>query len=192
MVLWSIRNPSELEVIRIQGRLITDASLIDPDYVAAYNWMASELNRRVKRPCSECRHPVWLWKCWDSERRCRPDLRLRWGKKNEELVLLKLVIPDDLLLLSDYHLWHYALNKWYLPVDAKDEKCFKSILRQKKIREEWPLPEPYDSIVIDSWKRMFSWDHPDIKYHGSTIGTSIQAVSLEIRDEWVSKVRHFK
>jgi len=157
MELWSIRSPSELDILNNQGRLITDSSMIDPDYVPAYKWIAAELNARVNRPCGKCRYPVWAWKCWDSERNCKPDLRVRWGNKNEELVLLKINIPDNLVLLSEFHLWHYALNGWYLPANEEDQVNFESILHKDETNNEWPFPEPYYSFVVDSWLRMFSW-----------------------------------
>lgn len=190
MELWSIRNPSELAVLYDQGSLITDSEMIDPDYVPAYDWMAAELDRLVKIPRQECRYPVWAWKCWDYERSCKPDLRVRWGNKNEELVLLKIEIPDHLVLLSEFHLWHYALNRWYLPIDEEGQMNFDRIVGQGNTNE-WPFQEPYYSLVIHSWRRMFSWEKLDPKFHGA-LGSSIQAVFWEIKREWVIEARHFR
>ncbi len=192
MELWSIRNPVEIDIINNHGRLVTDAKLVDSDFILAYNWIATELEVRIKKPYKDIRYPVWAWKCWDSERSCKPDLRVRWGHKNEELVLLKLDIPDELLLHSDYQLWHHVLNRWYLPIDEKDQKNFEEVLRKDGINNIWPFPEPYQSQVINSWKRIFCWNELDPSYHGSNLGSSIQTVFWEIKKEWVKEIRYFK
>ena len=192
MELWSIRNPLELDIIYSTGTLITNESLIDPDYISAYDWMAAELDARVKRPYKLCRYPVWLWKCWDAERSCKPDLRVRWGRKNEDLILLRLDIPDNLLLLSEFHLWHYALNGWYLPTNESDESSFEEALRKDGIDNKWPFPEPYHSMVVRSWRHMFAWEQLDSSYHGSNLGSSIQAVCWEIKREWILEVSRFR
>ena len=35
--------------------------------------------------------------------------------KGERGVRLELQVADDRVLLSDFDLWHYVLNYWYLP-----------------------------------------------------------------------------
>ncbi len=42
-----------------------------------------------------------------------------------ELERLKLECPADRVLLSDYSLWHYVLNYWYLPSSEADGDAFE-------------------------------------------------------------------
>lgn len=192
MELWTIRNLSELDNIEKHGRLITDNRKIDPDFIPAYKWIAAELGARVDKPCIKCRYPIWAWECWDLDRNKKPDLRVRWGIKDENLILIKVNIPDNFVLLSEYHLWHYVLNKWYLPRDIKDQMNFEKILFKGNLNNEWPFQEPFHTLVTDSWQRIFFWKKLNSDFHGENLGSSIQAVFWELKEEWIMDVKHFK
>jgi hypothetical protein len=43
-----------------------------------------------------------------------------WAALQETGVRLELEIPDGTALLSDFSLWHYPLNYWYLPSTGED------------------------------------------------------------------------
>ena len=48
--------------------------------------------------------------------------------KGERGVRVELEVADDRVLLSDFDLWHYVLNYWYLPESEKDGKAFEKKL----------------------------------------------------------------
>ena len=185
MRLWSIRNPVELDIIYQNGVFFTDEKYIDFDYKSAYDWMARELEKKVKKPNEQCRYPIWAWKCWDSNRNCRPDLRTRLGKRNEELVLVEFDIPDNLVLLSEFHLWHFVLNNWYLPINEKDKLNFENTLKNSP-------PDHCNKLITQSWQNIFYWEKLDPTYHGTDLGSSIQAVFWELKKEWITKTTYFK
>jgi len=189
MVLWTIRSSIELRAFESTETLLTDDSFIDKDYIGSYDWMANKLLDKVSKPSNHIKYPIWLWKCWDKERSCRPDLRVRWGKKSEELVLLKVNIPDSLVLLSEYHLWHYVLNKWYLPKDIKDYKNYTNLSFSNKNFTQ--LSNKEKKIIIDSWNNIFNWNTLDKTFHGNSLGSSIQAVCWEIKKEWILDTKYF-
>jgi hypothetical protein len=57
-------------------------------------------------------------------------------------------MPDDQVLLSDFDLWHYVLNRWYLPQRACE--------RREEIRSTF-LARSMDSRM-QSWQRIFELD----------------------------------
>ena len=74
--------------------------------------------------------PIWAWYQWEGSRR-KPDLRASgYLPKGEPGVRLELRVADDRVLLSDFDLWHYVLNYWYLP---KSEKAGEAL------RTNWPI-----------------------------------------------------
>lgn len=46
-------------------------------------------------------------------------------------VRLEVEIPDAQVLLSDFDLWHYPLNYWYLPDDEEDDWRFERRCAEK-------------------------------------------------------------
>lgn len=188
MKLWSIRNLSEIEQLQNQGFFITAPTRISPDFVTAYRWISLQLAQKVPKPRAACQYPLWAWQCWDSERSCRPDLRVRWGKRGETLALMTCEIPDNLLLLSDYQLWHFVLNHDFLANNQTEENHFNALSRQNDAISQ----KTCEQLITDSWQRIFDWHSIDSDYFGQGLGTSIQAVCWEIRQEWITSVQYFR
>ncbi len=103
------------------------------------------------------------------------------------------------VLLSDFDLWHYVLNYWYLPESDNDEKAFEKKLARLglsfyKRDHQNPLPDVrYRRAIERSWERIF-----DIKWvdRAHTITEplekkSIQATLWEIRLEDVAETKAF-
>jgi hypothetical protein len=107
------------------------------------------------------------WHRWNGPR-CRPDLRCSGHlAKGEEGVRLKLECPADRVLLSDFSLWHYALNYWYLPSSEADGDAFERELARHgfSFYEQKPLPHHrYHAAIVESWDRCLDldWHEPDI------------------------------
>lgn len=187
MRLWSIRKFEEWEQLEQNGVLITDPARIDKDFLVAYRWITKELEKKVPKPHSDCQFPLWAWQCWDSERSCRPDLRVRWGEAGEKLVLMTLDIPDELVLLSDFQLWHFVLTRWFLAKNQKEEKLFEALCEKQGATSK-PIGEQQ---MIASWQQIFHWQDIDSRYFGEGVGESIQAVFWEIQPHWVQSVKVF-
>jgi hypothetical protein len=105
------------------------------------------------------------------------------------MVCLELEIPDEKVLLTDFDLWHFVLNDWWLDTSMfkygfteeeydLNHKWFKGLSKeeQKKEKEEsWEMVlniEPFDSEWIAR-------------------GQYVQAVFWELKMEDVKKVRYF-
>ncbi|HEX7373782.1 MAG TPA: DUF3841 domain-containing protein, partial [Steroidobacteraceae bacterium] len=137
-------------------------------WAAAYRWMARSMRERLGPPHLPGQWPIWCWCQWRGVRRRMPDLRhaghLPQGTQG---VRLELQLDAARVLQSDFELWHYALNGWYLPGSLQDEIAFDAHPDRRRI-------EP-------SWQRMFDLDWNDRRYRAAPDARSIQGVCWEIR-----------
>lgn len=79
------------------------------------------MSRRIGEPPLGVRYPVWAWFQYENERSRRPDLRRSaHGPSGTRAVLIEFDIAEDQVLLSDFDLWHYVLNEWYVPQTARE------------------------------------------------------------------------
>lgn len=141
--LWTIQPREVYENWRPKGVFRSDADRVDPDFRRPYQWLADQMQARLPAAPVGCRFPIWAWFQAHSANRPRPDLRtsgfLRRGK---QAVLLTLKVEEQLVLLSDFDLWHYVLNDWYLPPDANMREAGATTVKQRQ----------------DSWMRIFDLD----------------------------------
>ena len=73
--------------------------------------------------------PLWAWFQWEGRSKKRPDLRFSGHIPHGETgVLIKFHAEASAVFLSDFELWHYVLNYWYLPHSNEDEARFDAIL----------------------------------------------------------------
>jgi len=103
---YTIQNFIAWAAAQKTGFLSGKPEFTDPDFINPYSWMMKQMKERLTEYKNE--YPIWLWIK-------RPDLR-RTGflKKGTKAVLLEVEISDERVLLSDFHAWHYVLNRWTL------------------------------------------------------------------------------
>ncbi|MCP3925850.1 MAG: DUF3841 domain-containing protein, partial [Desulfobacterales bacterium] len=80
---------------------------------------------------------------------------------NEKGVRIEFECLRDDVLLSDYDLWHYALNYWYLAETETNSESFEAELEKHGLSfcRERPLPNAklHDKIK-KSWEKIFDID----------------------------------
>ncbi len=182
MRLWSIQPLAVWEKLQKFGTLNNSEAYTQQDFLPAYRWMAGEMTRRIGPSPYTDALPFWAWfQAYDSKRP-RPDLRrsahLPAGSSG---VRITLQMVSEQVLLSDFELWHYVLNHWYLPTSMKDSETF----------EEQTHDEKTDIIIRESWQRIF-----DLKFSATDIAAplakkSLQATFWELRLENVIEVQSF-
>ena len=117
--------------------------------------------------------------------------------KDERCVRIEFEVSDRLALLSDFDLWHYVLNYWYLPKSQKDDETFEAELSRHGLscRRTKPLSDKaYHTKVAASWSRIFDLDWVD---RARSIARPkaekcIQATLWELRPDQVKDVRFFR
>jgi Domain of unknown function (DUF3841) len=197
MRLWTIQTQGAWEKLQKDGILIASQEFIHPDFLPAYSWLNDQMSLRLPPKPAAVTFPIWAWYQWQDAKQSRPDLRRRGHLlSGERGVLLECIIPDQLVLLSDFHLWHYVLNYWYLAKDEAEALLFEEKVQQKGVPiNQKPFADAELHIqVTDSWHRIFDLDWVDETGYVS-IGTkddkSIQATFWELRLEQVRKVQPF-
>jgi len=153
--------------------------------IEAYNWMKNQL--ALKTGTEKDYYPVWAWVK-------RPDLRTSGHlSKGEKGILIEFEIDENDVLTSDFELWHYVLNYWYLPSSMEEGDNFKNELKNKglSIYKQKPLPEPYHTKVVQSWQKIFDLDWFAKGIADKREDKLMQAVFWELKLEQVKKVKEF-
>lgn len=190
MKLWTIQPVVALEELEQYGVYRARTEKIEmPEFFPSYDWLCNFLEKKSKRP-NGVEYPVWAWHTFCGKRK-KPDLRYNcYGHKGEELVCMELDIPDEYVLLSDFELWHFVLNNWWLDTEMfrdgfseddydKNRQAFHSLSKEEQKR-----------LTEESWLNIFDIgqvvDNDFIRR-----GVDIQAIFWELRMEWVRKVQYF-
>ncbi len=175
MILWTLQHKAAYDVMLKTGALRANEQYLfcQDDLRFAYNWIASEMQKRISAPPAGVRYPVWAWYQLSGQRK-RPDMRTYrdWAEKGTPIVLMTVEVPDEMVLLSDFDMWHIVLANEYLALREEDDK--EQYTEAEKIHS-WETIFCYDAEATDYW--------PDEK--------TTQATIWEIRSEWVKKAEHF-
>jgi len=117
MYLWSIQEEDVWQIIQETGIFCCDpyksnmlkpmedeliGKKLEPQFEAAYEWLAEQMEQRIGKRPEGVRFPVWAWYKYGGKR--KSDLRkVRWsyGNGGQRFVCLELEVPDDQVLLSD-------------------------------------------------------------------------------------------
>lgn len=151
MKLWTIQTDPACQSMQQHGYLRGQRTHADRDFLPAYDWMATQMRDRIGQPPTRrVSVPIWAWQQYDGAHGKRPDLRssghLPTGTRGYRIAF---TIPDADVLLSDFELWHYALNYWYLPSSESDAETFDT--RHQNLRCSWSNP-PSDQRVDSAIK----------------------------------------
>lgn len=152
--LYTIQHSSVLKSLYKKGfyscsnkKFIYDESFFD-----SYNWLFKESKKRNKK--WNTKFPIW---CWLE----KPDLRsyryFRDSRLNkiEENVLITFFIDKKDVIFTDYELWHFVLNKSYLPNgDNFNEKKMSNFY--KKYEKNGKLNNQGIKIMKKSWEKCFN------------------------------------
>jgi hypothetical protein len=142
------------------------------------------MRRRVGDPPTGVKSPIWAWFQYENARRKRPDLRRSAHLPSGTCgVLLELDLSEDQVLLSDFELWHYVLNRWYLPQTSAEA------------REAWKENPTtgFDVATLNaSWQRIFDLDWCLRGVAASRRQKSIQATIWQVPLGAVKSVRPFR
>ena len=200
MVIWSILTQQAWNDLLRRGRLRVTRCHVIQEFLGPYAWMAKQMERRLTTPRpSKNALPIWAWYQWEGVTRRKPDLRSAgYLAKNERGVRVELEIADDRVLLSDFDLWHYVLNYWYLPTSEKNGILFEKKLANAGVSShgcdhQRSLPNRYHREVERSWERIFDVNWAD---RGHAIASpprnkSIQATFWELFVDDVADAQEF-
>ena len=98
MKVYTLMSKAAFDVLLTKQLLVTNPDLADKDLVEHYHHLADRL--RQKCP-SEHPLPLWGW--------LNPPKRNRWPDRTPR-IMVEFEIDPSKVLISDYGIWHYALN----------------------------------------------------------------------------------
>ena len=185
--LWSIQEPAVWEALRTRGEFRASWAGVRSAWRHAYGWMCNQMERRLGPSATPSPMPLWAWQYWGGTDQPRPDLRCRAHlPRGARGVRLELKVPPGRVLLSDFELWHYVINGWYLPANRADERRFERAATSA-------LPPRHRVRQIEtSWERIFELEVARSPYYTAPPSKrSVQAVFWELRVEDVVKVDEF-
>ena len=184
------------ELLRNGVAYCNKESWICKTYRFQYDWMASQMRKRIGTPpIEEIKYPIWVWQQYNSKKDPKPRMSPKEILKGEnEAVMLELDVPDDAVLLSDLDLWISPLNGWEI-CGKKESRQFE---KEKGIYEkeygkchqisDWS-PVIRNKIVA-TWERVFDLDWIDpYQAPSKRRNRSIQGTIWLLRKEWI-KVAH--
>lgn len=185
MKLWSIQPLIVWEKLQKNGVLHTRANFVDQDFLPAYRWMAAQMQQRIDPAPHVNALPFWAWFQAYGAKQPKPDLRRRGHlPAGSSGVRLTLQMPSEKVLLSDFELWHYVLNSWYLPTSLIDGDRFEKNHNAKPATEQ-------QAMTRKSWLRIFDLNFAAAEISDVYENKSLQATFWELTLDNVIEVQTF-
>ena len=153
MRLWTMQPVEVYNILRQDGVFTCDPTKVpEPSFIDRYGWLVKKLSEKDSKPCN-VDYPVWAWYRFNGKEK-KPDLRHScYGSRGEKMVCLELEVPDEKVLLSDFDLWHFPLNNWWLPDcfyegygDAEDELINKTLVKIEDILNAHKVRDYNDKV----------------------------------------------
>ncbi len=195
MILWTIQSAAAWHAFQREKTLRAHSQFVEPAFRAAYEWMVGQMVKQIGPHPKTVRYPLWAWYQWRNHRKRRPDLRggahLPAGQRG---VRIEFEQPDAAALLSDFDLWHYVLNDWYLPASMAEGEAFERELSDRGLSPYGTGPSTdaaYHRRIAQSWERIF-----DVAWAAEGIADpypmkSIQATLWQVNLDQVRAVTFF-
>ena len=196
MILWTIQREEAWEQLNERGYITGAIDYIDPDWLSSYRWMTDQMKERIGHPPCKNKFPIWAWYQWQDLKKKKPDLRSSGHlSRNDKGVRIEFKCHENAVLLSDFELWHFVLNYWYLPESMDEGDKFDAELKRQGLSyfETKPLlSQKYHQRIVKSWDKIFDidWNEPGLTFTKDK--KSIQATVWQLKMDQVQSYKHFK
>lgn len=180
MIIYTIQPQQILNELIANKKYTCDThkSYYRNDFDKEYRWMTSRMDSKAIPHPENLVYPIWGWYRMNGH---EPTLKELKEFTSDNDVILKLSIPKNKILLSDYDAWHYVLNNmWY--DDSTSEQEFDlmhtyfdtlPLFKQNRLKEK-------------SWLKIF--DITKTKTDWSKTGYYVQGTFWEITDDMLIDV----
>lgn len=194
MLLWTIQPKTIHDQLVRDGEVYCDGrrstTLLAMDYKphdnqfrAAYKWMSKRMRERGIPVRS---YPIWAWYKYPGAKKGSRKISLPRAKWEADLHVescrIEFDAPEELVLLSDFELWHAVLNKWVASDDFAEIDLIDAAEKDGI---------DVSTVLEKTWDRIFLIDKENCKslYNGDDI--AIQACVPYLKQEWIKRVDHF-
>lgn len=166
------------------------------EFVRAYDWIASEMTKRIGPAPASIRWPVWGWARYDfvdiSDGGRPSDDSMIDPHVDADYVRVLFDVPMDKVLLSDEDAWGSILMGYAVPptrwclCEWEDgaEPEFEKLLDMRRNEDGSPTAD-----IIATWDRIF--DVRKLVGPSDWNGRNVQSSTWEIRPEWVVRIERF-
>lgn len=172
MKCYWIINKKHYKKYRAKTKILgSDFKYVNMEYGKNFEDSYKWLNNQIKNQNRKA--PIF---CYSQ----KPDFRKyefkNWTNK-KDMILLVIKYNKEDVKYTDFNLWHFVLNKVYLPKNNKDDKIFWKYINNK-YKKSYVFFEEMDRKdqrkVIKSWDKIFS-------------GKKDQLIFTEIKKEQIIK-----
>ena len=223
MRVWTVLSTEkEYEQLMKTGYLVTDH--LDPECMAntdlqfscSYDWLSKKLREKTSSwkyfiyrwyySISKLVYPRWVW--YQVEGSKNPlDIDITfWSHRSGQYRFIFFDIDPNLILLSDYDLWHYCLNNWYLCNNEGEELQWEKYIEQFDIdifklkdinyldsltKEQSNNAKIIQQKIIGSWDNIFDLTNEDEFVHCKNNEKTIQGVTWVLRKKDITFIKPF-
>ncbi len=198
MQLWTIQPEEVYQLIQKTGVYRCDPNRNwwkDPEddpalreslnrqFGGSYDWLVRQMEKRIGPRPDGVVYPIWAWERFAGKK--KPDLRKeRWsnGEPGKRMACILLDVPDEQVLLSDFHTWHFVLNGW--PISDTEEEADRIDAWLESLSEE-----EKKAFLEENWTKIF--DTEPFENGWTSRGRDVQATFWELKWEYVKGVRCF-
>lgn len=177
--LWTQQSETVKNKLFEQGRTTVKKRYIKNKYglqakifLTAYDFFVNKAKDIIEKP-ADAEYPVWA--------ACDRQTAL----SSSSGYLLKLLVPQDKVIIFDANKWNDILNLRYLPENEEEEKKHQEKLAKYGINSDIDivLSPHYPKLnqeIKESWQRLFNDNLSDINKK--------RAALWELRSNWVEEV----
>ena len=180
--LWTIQTEDTFKVFQKTGVLRADPShlIFDGEFRCAYDWMASQMYKRIGVAPAGVQYPVWAWYQWEGKRKRRDLRQSGYAKRGTPMVQITFEADTKDFLLSDFDDWHIILANHYIADSEQDWEAFYANSGDQKTAE-----------IVASWDKVFDLKRYVPGWDSKPDSRTVQATLWEVRMSQVKKVEHF-
>ena len=193
MQLWTIQGIEIYERVKRDGiAYCTEPNWKDSEeFMYAYRWIARQMRQRIGEPPLEgVEYPMWAWYQYESAKKKKPT-RSPHNIPEGISAYMEIEVPDNEVLLSDFDLWHFALNQWALD-DSKIDKEIERLEKEAGQRLEYAeYPQPLRDRIEKTWEGIFDLERRG-KREKYKRNRSIQATFWALKEEYIISAEFLK
>lgn len=174
MLVYTSQNKDVWQQLSLTDRYLANPknlnamNNLDKNWQKAYRWMENKMSEKLNKP-KKAIAPIWWWPVTKTLDNIQP--------YDEDQVIILAYLKENEYVASDFELWHYVLNRFYLHPnfheteqewDKTDESYQKLPTKQKH------------QLMLNSWNKVFTNKQPHNK--------DIQITSWQINLAQVFKI----
>lgn len=195
MKLWTIQPLKFYNKLITDGEIYSSEDYVDSDFKYAYQWIIKQMERRIGQRPNKNIYPIWAWYQYKNIQSRKPDLRTSgFLPKGVKGVRIEFEKPENQILLSDFDLWHFPLNYWYIADNETQERDFDTLIKNSKVQfmDRENYPSHLKLLIENSWNKALDMSY-DSEYASEKFNNKrIQATFWNLKASEITKVDFFK